>query len=390
MRSILGRFGAIESASLSAHERPRRAGPGEACRGRFAIRARDAVPDARGRRAIAVAVKGGIPSLEKGVGDPRDRRRCAPGSTRRPTATWSRPDAGDLLRAMDRFHRIPPTPEFAASWAEWLYFNGRTRDGRARFYLTFMVGPASAPGRRAAGVRLQLDRDGVTTTYAAVDRAGRSESRGRTAPDLDIAGNRVRLEGLRYRIELALPGATGDARPRRRARAVAAAGDASAARADGSPDTPRRCYREQCSGTLTVGRDRIEFADAAGYHDHNWGFWRGVRWQWGQVAHGDLSILYGRVFPPADVADPDRIPGFLGVLGSNGVVGFSSTVSIGENGGSPDDGQPKRIHVHAAEPDDGSGSRLCGGAIGSHRDGDDGAGVRRRQRIFCSSAASTA
>jgi hypothetical protein len=64
------------------------------------------------------------------------------------------------------------------------------------------------------------------------------------------------------------------------------------------------------------------------------------------VAHDDLSILYGRVFPPADVADPDRIPGFLGVLSSNGVVGFSSTVSIGENGGSPDDGQPKRIHVH--------------------------------------------
>ena len=26
-----------------------------------------------------------------------------------------------------------------------------------------------------------------------------------TAPDLDIAGNRVRLDGLRYRIELALP-----------------------------------------------------------------------------------------------------------------------------------------------------------------------------------------
>jgi hypothetical protein len=27
---------------------------------------------------------------------------------------------------MDRFHPIPASPEFAASWAEWLYFNGRT------------------------------------------------------------------------------------------------------------------------------------------------------------------------------------------------------------------------------------------------------------------------
>ena len=31
--------------------------------------------------------------------------------------TWSHPDLGDLMRTMDRFHRIPPTPEFAALMA---------------------------------------------------------------------------------------------------------------------------------------------------------------------------------------------------------------------------------------------------------------------------------
>jgi hypothetical protein len=40
------------------------------------------------------------------------------------------------------------------------------------------------------------------------------------------------------------------------------------------------------------------------------------------------------------------MPGFLGVLSSDGVIGFSSAVSIEENGGSPDGGQPKRIHVY--------------------------------------------
>ena len=63
-----------------------------------------------------------------------------------------------------------------------------------------------------------------------------------------------------------------------------------------------------------------------GYHDHNWGFWDGVRWQWGQVASGDISIIFGRVFPPATVADADRVPGFLGVLGPNGPIGFSTNV----------------------------------------------------------------
>jgi hypothetical protein len=70
-----------------------------------------------------------------------------------------------------------------------------------------------------------------------------------------------------------------------------------------------------------------------------------VRWQWGQVAHGDLSLIYGRVFPPADVADPKRIPGFLGVLGPQGPLGFSTEVSIEEQ--SAADGRPARVLVHA-------------------------------------------
>src|SRR4029453_7676208 len=75
---------------------------------------------------------------------------------------WASPSPGDVLRAMDRFHPIPDAPEFARSWAEWLYFNGHTTDGSVRFYLTFLVGPASStPGRRVAGVRLQLERNGT-------------------------------------------------------------------------------------------------------------------------------------------------------------------------------------------------------------------------------------
>jgi hypothetical protein len=93
-------------------------------------------------------------------------------------------------------------------------------------------------------------------------------------------------------------------------------------------------------GTLRAGGESIEFADATGYHDHNWGFWEGVRWQWGQVAHGDLSVVYGRVFPPSEVADPARIPGFLAVLGPEGPLGFSSRVTI-------DDATEGRIDVRA-------------------------------------------
>ena len=53
------------------------------------------------------------------------------------------------------------------------------------------------------------------------------------------------------------------------------------------------------------------FDGGTGYHDHNWGFWQGVSWQWGQVQGEGLSFVYGRVYPPADAADPSRIPAFL-------------------------------------------------------------------------------
>jgi hypothetical protein len=58
-----------------------------------------------------------------------------------------------------------------------------------------------------------------------------------------------------------------------------------------------------------------------------------VRWQWGQVAKDDVSFVYGRVFPPSTVADADRVPGFLGVLGPAGPLAVSTDVSIEEQDG---------------------------------------------------------
>ena len=297
----------------------------------------------QGETITPLRARGGIPSLERALGDPETSSVEAWVDSERDRG-WVRPDPTEVLRAMDRFHPIPATSEFSQSWAEWLYFNGHTADGTLRFYVTFLAGPRSAtPGRRVAGVRLQLERDGKTTTYAAggeIDETQLLES----APDLDIAGNRVRLDGLRYRIELALPGAAGeltlDAAPGRSlppATLHGARGWLSGYVAPVLSGTVR--------GSLTVGGDRIAFENAVGYHDHNWGFWEGVRWQWGQVAHDDVSIIYGRVDPPADVADPGRIPGFLGVLGPQGPLGFSTAVTFEEQNGA--DGRPDRVRIRA-------------------------------------------
>jgi hypothetical protein len=291
---------------------------------------------------IAVSAEGGIPSLEKRLGDTEVSSVASwtdtPGDER-----WAHPDPGELVRAMDRFHIVPDVTARAASWAEWLYFNGRTRDGRTRLYLTFLVGArGETPGKRRAGVRLQLERDRQSSSYSAqgeVDEASMLAQ----APDLDIAGNRVRLDGLTYRMTLAMPGLSGEivleARPGRSLPPESIRGAGGWVSGYVVP-----VLAGTMRGTLRVGAERLTIDEAAGYHDHNWGFWEGVSWQWGQVAHDDLSIVYGRVFPPADVADPTRISGFLAVLGPDGPLGFSTRVTIR-------DARPDQVSVHATGDD---------------------------------------
>jgi len=308
---------------------------------------------------VPVSVRGGIPSLERAVGDPEVAGTAAWGDAPG-DAVWSSPDQGDILRAMDRFHPIPPPPSSPVafdrrSWAEWLYFNGRSPDGQLRFYLTFMTGPPGDDGKRQALVRLQVDRARRTTNYSATetidDRAVLQH-----APDLDIGTNRVRLKGSRYQLTVALARErTGSAGALRYSQAR---GEITLDAPEGRSLPPAAIQGAEgwvsgyvapvlsgtVHGSLTIDGERVTLDGLAGYHDHNWGFWEGVRWQWGQVASGDISIIFGRVFPPATVADPDRVPGFLGVLGPNGPLGFSTSVDIEEQS---DAGAPRRITVHA-------------------------------------------
>ncbi|MBI4888718.1 MAG: hypothetical protein HY824_16590, partial [Acidobacteria bacterium] len=226
-----------------------------------------------------------------------------------------------------------------------LYFNGRASG--ARFYLTFLVGSARSDGRRAAGVRLQLDRGAGMETFSASEPV--TDAAAMRAPDLAIGASSVRLDGMRYVIHLDLRDARG-----RRARA-----DLSLEAAPGRLLPPLeiagvRGWRTgyvvpvmsgKLDGQIAVDGRRVPLDGGTGYHDHNWGFWKGVSWQWGQVQQNDLSVLYGRVFPPPGAADPERLPGFVGVLGPDGPIGYTTDVTIAETNDAR--GNPQAIAVRA-------------------------------------------
>ena len=298
----------------------------------------------RDGRIVPVAARGGIPSLERALGD-EETAGIAIWQDSPADVAWTNAAPSELLRQVDRFHPIPDVPEWADSWAEWLYFNGRAKD--ARFYLTFLVGPRTPRGTRSAGVRLQLERNGRVESYSSSSEL--TDADVARAPDLNVGASFVRLEGMQYRLHLDLR----DARGRR------AAGDLTLEATPGRLVPPvelggARGWRTgyvvpvmsgPLTGTLTLDDGVVSLDGGTGYHDHNWGFWEGVSWQWGQVHHGDLSLLYGRVLPPASAADPERLPGFVGALGPDGPIAYATNVTITET--NDQNGRPQTITVRA-------------------------------------------
>jgi hypothetical protein len=301
-------------------------------------------------RATRVQARGGIPSLERALGD-QETLAIAQWTDSAEDEEWTQNTPDKVLRFVDRFHAVPDTSEWSGSWAEWLYFNGRAAG--ARFYLTFMVGPAAvgAPGRRSASVRLQLDRGGTMQNFNATTSITDAEAL--EAPDLTIGDSFVRLEGTRYLVHIDLTDAQG-----RRIRGDLTLDASTNLLVPPFEMTGTRGWRTgyvvpvmsgRLSGMLELANERIDFDDGVGYHDHNWGFWQGVSWRWGQLQHEDLSLLYGRVIPPPEAADPARIPGLLGVLGPNGPLGYATNISITET--DDERGNPRTILIRGRSAD---------------------------------------
>jgi hypothetical protein len=60
--------------------------------------------------------------------------------------------------------------------------------------------------------------------------------------------------------------------------------------------------RADASGSICVDGKCDRYEGAQSYHDHNWGVWRGVTWDWGASRAGQYTFLYVRVYPPDSAA----------------------------------------------------------------------------------------
>ena len=227
-------------------------------------------------------------------------------------SSYINPTRQRLYDELDRFH-LPQKPD--SSWGEWHYFNLVTSP-REWWYITYLIGGKVA-GLNWGGQLIVTHRrpdggydrfvDAVPSSRIAFDTA---------RADLTLGEGVVRQRNGVYRLQGQAPGRAGRLRfdlsltpaPNRYFPPVELRDDSliSAYVVPGLVASAR--------GKICVGSRCRGLENSFAYHDHNWGVWRDVTWEWGAARGAKLSLLYGGVY-----ASSARSPFFLSVLDSLGV-----------------------------------------------------------------------
>lgn len=251
-----------------------------------AVRATGEIPSAT--RAL-----GAMPDITNGAwdDDAGDRR-------------WAAPTVAELRHDIDHFHRPGADMANAGSWGEWHYFNVLSPDASRWAFLSFIVG-GDVRGSTWGGQVLVTLHERGKTPRRFVSKVARERVRFSTRDaDLSIGDATVRvLPDGRYAVQATAREEQGGApvtvdlvvSPTSRVEFPGAeliSGDFTSGYA-----VP--ALRAEATGAICVATRCDQYAAAQAYHDHNWGGWRGVTWEWGATRAGEYTLLYGRVAPEA-------------------------------------------------------------------------------------------
>ena len=270
------------------------------------IRASGEIPDATRDVGAPALLAGG-----RWTNDDGDRR-------------WIAPSLAELRHDADHFHLPPPDIATPESWGEWHYFNVLSPDANRWYFITFIIAGQVPAGEWAGQV--------LVTTHTTGKPARRFS--------MKVPKSQVRFSTRDANLSF---GAAGDVEVqpdgRYALRGIARAEDGSgeALRLDLAVTPAPRAYfpgatlmggdtpsgyavlglRAAATGSICVAARCEQFDGAQAYHDHNWGTWQGVTWDWGAARAGSFTILYGRVRPPASSGNVEA-PMFVYLVDSLG------------------------------------------------------------------------
>jgi hypothetical protein len=242
-----------------------------------------------GERRIGVIATGEIPSRARAAGASPNLlsgRWMDSDADRR----WTAPDRSTLLREIDRFH-VPPVRD--STWAEWHYFNVVLDDARWVYVTLMVAGEVGVPGRWGGRILLTVREPDGTHRSLTRDLPGEQVRFDTTSPDLRF-GERafVRLEGDAYRVAADAGGVRVDLRVQPSPRRYFPPTDLGGSELISGYVAP--ALHARAEGTVCLPAcEAVRGAQA--YHDHNWGVWRDVSWEWGSASDANLSLLYGVV-----------------------------------------------------------------------------------------------
>ncbi len=232
---------------------------------------------------------GAVPSLAEGrwEDDDLDRR-------------WRSPTLAELRADIDHFHFAPRNAENRDSWSEWHYFNVLSADRSRWIFLAFIVSGAVPDGRWGGQVTLTLNEHGKAARRFSATFPNDSISFSTWNADLRVGSGRVSVDSAgRYVVHARAQGERGEGEALVDLVVTPAPGAYFPGAALGGEAFVSGYavagLRASATGTICVRGACEEYDGAQAYHDHNWGVWRGVTWEWGAARAGSYTFLYGRV-----------------------------------------------------------------------------------------------
>ncbi len=241
-------------------------------------------------RVVPATASAGIPSLDRAA----HVTAAVPGADDSAAdRAWIDPPPAALFDQVDHFHR--PTASQRSTWAEWDHFNFLDPATGTAGYLTLLAG-----GEGRGGVLLRLRQPGRAVEDLAIPVVIHPGDLAFTRANQRIGPARVSIENGRYHVVVTDPRVHAD---------LWLTADAGFYLPPGETrdDTIISGYvvpvlRGSIRGEIRTARTTLALARAIAYHDHNWGTWRGVTWEWGEASSPRGAILYGALHPAQSAA----------------------------------------------------------------------------------------
>lgn len=226
---------------------------------------------------------------------------------------WATPTPLELYTSIDHFHLPPKNVAHRDSWAEWHYFNVLSASGKEWAFISYIVAGDVRGEKWGGQIAVSVREQGGRTRRFTTNIRGDAVHFSTESADLAIGASSVHLlpDGRYALVATARENGTGA--PLTLDLTVTPAPNilfpgASIAEC---VDTDESCpfasgyavpgLRASATGSMCIAGACEKYDGAQSYHDHNWGVWHGVSWDWGATRAGQYTLLYGRVAPPDSV-----------------------------------------------------------------------------------------